>query len=140
MKSKYFLPTVLLVVGLAAGFAGGYFFKTFNQQRQFSQIRNGNTMGQRFVPNGGQPSGQNRGMMFGGATEGEVISMDDKAITVKLSDGSTKIVLFSDSTAYSNVETSKKTDLKQGLKVSVFGKTNTDGSLTADRIQLNSAK
>jgi hypothetical protein len=136
--NKY-LPTILLLVGLAAGFAGGYFFKNYQQNKLRNNLRNGMgiTNGQRFVPNNGQASSQNRGMMFGGGVEGDIISMDDKSVTVKLTDGSTKIVLFSDSTIYSNILASKKTDLKQGIKIAVFGKTNTDGSVTADRIQLN---
>ena len=145
MTNKYFmidklrLPTVLLVVGLVVGFTGGYFFKNYQNTKLRENLRGGmgNVNGQRFIPNGGQENGQNKGMMFGGGIEGDIISMDEKSVTVKLSDGSTKIILFSDSTIYSNIEISKKTDLKQGIKIAVFGKTNTDGSVTADRIQLN---
>lgn len=130
---KKYLSTVLLIVGLATGFAGGYFFKNYQQQEQRNSFRNG-TAGQRFTPGAG---GGQRGMMFGSGVEGEILSMDDKSVTVKLNDGSSKIVLFSDTTNYSNLSVSKKADLKTGIKIAVFGKSNSDGSMTADRIQLN---
>lgn len=147
MKLKYLLPAVL-IVGLGVGFTGGYYFKGYNQQNQLSQMRDG--VGQRIgmtnangtTPRAGMPSGiangQQRGAPGGfGSTEGEIISIDEKSVTVKLSDGSSKIILLSTSTEFSNFEEAKKEDLKSGIKISVFGKSNTDGSLTADRIQLN---
>lgn len=141
MNNKYILPAVLLIAGLMAGFSGGYYFKTYQQNSLRNNFRNGSTgaNGQRFMPgvNGTTSGSQNRGMMFGGAVEGDIISMDDKSVTVKLTDGSSKIILFSDQTIYSSNILAKKTDLKQDNKIMVFGKANTDGSITADRIQLN---
>lgn len=137
---KKYLPVTLLAVGLAAGFAGGYFFKNYQQVQQRNSLRNGNAMGQRFVPNGGQITGQNRGMMLGDVVEGDIISIDEKSVTVKLTDGSTKIVLLSETATFSSTSIAKKTELKQGIKIAVFGKSNTDGSITADRIQLTTLK
>lgn len=68
---------------------------------------------------------------------GEIIASDDKSITVKLADGSSKIVLLSDKTTISKSDTAAKTDLKTGEKVAVFGTANSDGSVTAQSIQLN---
>lgn len=138
---KKYLPTVLLIVGLTAGFAGGYLFKNYQLTKLRGNLRNGmgNVNGQRFVPNGGQANGQNKGM-FGGGIEGEVVSIDDKSITVKLSDGSSKIILLQDSTVFSESNIIKKEILVKGSKLNVFGKQNSDGSLTADRIQLTTSK
>lgn len=136
MKNRY-LPLILLTVGLLIGFAGGFYFKTYQQSKQRSNFMNGNSNTQRFVPNGSnRENGQGR-VNFGGATEGDIISIDEKSITVKLLDGSTKIIFLGDTTNYSNISDSKKEDLKIGIKVAVFGSPNTDGSLTAQRIQLN---
>lgn len=63
--------------------------------------------------------------------------MDDKSITVKLQDGSSKIVLLSNTTAYNKSATGAKSDLKTGEKVAVFGTENSDGSVTARDVQLN---
>lgn len=68
---------------------------------------------------------------------GEVISADDKSITVKLDDGSSKIVLLSDATQINQATTAAKADLKVGVKVTAFGQTNTDGSVSAQSIQIN---
>lgn len=58
---KKYLAVVSLLVGLTAGFAGGYFFKNYQLTKLRSNLRNGmgTANGQRFVPNGGQASGQN---------------------------------------------------------------------------------
>lgn len=136
-NSKFIFPVVLLILGLCFGFAGGYFLKNYQNTKLRENFRSGNTQaGQRFVPNGN--SEQNRGGMVPGGVEGEMISIDDKSVTIKMTDGSTKIILLSESTLYLVNSSSKKENLKSGVKVSVFGKTNSDGSLTADRIQLNS--
>jgi hypothetical protein len=63
--------------------------------------------------------------------------MDDKSITVKLQDGSTKIVILSDTTSFSTSSTGSKSDLKTGDTVAAFGTPNSDGSVTAQNVQIN---
>lgn len=132
---KKYLSITLLLVGLTAGFVGGCYFKNYQQLKQRNSLRNG-AVGQRFTPNS---NGQNRGT-FGGGIEGNVISMDEKSVTIKLADGSSKIIFLSDATNYSTLSTALKTDIKNGIKILVSGKSNTDGSLTADRIQFSNVK
>ena len=134
--NKKSVVVIVAVLALAAGFGGGYFFRNY----QLSKIRanfgaNGNV--QRFM---GNRNGQNGvGMMGRGGVVGSIVSMDDKSITVKMTDESTKIVLFSDVTTYSNTATASKEDLKVGVDVVVFGATNSDGSVTATNVQINPA-
>ncbi len=75
--------------------------------------------------------------MNGRPISGEILSSDDKSITVKLQDGSSKIVLLSDKTQINKATSVTKLDLKSGEKVAVFGSENSDGSVTAQNIQLN---
>ncbi|MCL4366320.1 DUF5666 domain-containing protein [Patescibacteria group bacterium] len=76
----------------------------------------------------------------------DTISIDDKqslrsddlkSITVKLSDGSSKIILLSAQTQLNKAEVAAKSDLAVGERVAVFGSVNSDGSVNAQNIQLN---
>jgi hypothetical protein len=117
---------------LAAGFGGGYYFRNYSLSRQ---RQNFSGQFQRFG-NGNANVGQ--GARLGGRpVVGEIISQDDKSITVKMADGSTKIVILSDSTTYSKTDSASKEDLKIGTQVGVFGTDNSDGSITAQNVQLN---
>ena len=60
------------------------------------------------------------------------MSKDAQSVTVKLSDGSTKIVFYSASTTVSKSATGTAADLTAGTGVIVTGTTNPDGSVTAD--------
>jgi len=92
---------------------------------------------------GGRPGGNTVGRNFGGGgmgfrpVVGEILSRDDKSITVKLTDGSSKIVLFSGTTLINKAEKVEASVLVVGELVRVFGATNPDGSITAQDIQLN---
>jgi hypothetical protein len=121
----------LIIVGLVVAVifgAGGFFVGTKYQQTRRTAIFNqtGNRNGQ----------GQVRGINFR-PVNGEIINTDDKSITVKMQDGSSKIVLFSDQTQINQATTATKSDLKTGNTVAVFGTANSDGSVTAQSIQLN---
>ncbi|NCB26825.1 MAG: hypothetical protein EOM62_15350 [Bacteroidia bacterium] len=58
-------------------------------------------------------------------------------MTVKLADGSSRIVLFSDSTTVNQSVAASKNDLKVGLNVAVRGDQNSDGSVTSTNIEIN---
>ncbi len=123
MKNNYLMTTVLVIVFAGIGFYGGIKYQQ-SQKINFSSLRNGRT-------GTGAPRGGFR------PVAGEIISADDKSITVKMQDDSSKIILLNAKTIINKAQTVDKTELKVGERVSVFGSENTDGSVTAQNVQLN---
>ncbi|MFA6535827.1 MAG: hypothetical protein WC250_00220 [Candidatus Paceibacterota bacterium] len=75
----------------------------------------------------------NRG---GGSAFGEVITKDSASLSIKLQDGSTKLILLGTSTPVSKTSAGSLSDILVGVDVGVGGTTNTDGSISAKSIQL----
>ena len=73
----------------------------------------------------------------GGQIEGEIISVDDKSITVKMADNSSKIVLLNDKTNINKASLGQLEDLVVGERVMIFGNTNSDGSVTGQNVQIS---
>ncbi|MEP7166361.1 MAG: DUF5666 domain-containing protein [Candidatus Woesebacteria bacterium] len=137
-KNNLIIVTVVLVIlAGAGGFAGGM---KYQQSKRSTFVTTGGAFGGRPGFGTGAP-GQTRGGTGRGAgfrpVAGEIIAADDTSITVKLQDGSSKIVMLSDKTTINKADTATKTDLKVGTQVAVFGQDNSDGSVTAQSVQLN---
>lgn len=124
MKNNYLVTIILVIVFAGAGFYGGMQYQKSQRVNFTRQL--GNRPGT--IKN-------NRGGFR--PVLGEIISSDDKSITVKLQDDSSKIILINAKTVINKAQTVDKTELKVGEKVSVFGAENTDGSVTAQNVQLN---
>ena len=128
-KNLIITIAVALAVGGVCFFAGMKYQQS--KQRAFSS---------QLFPGAGQMAGrQGIGAPRQGfkAVNGEIIGSDEKSITVKLQDGSSKIVIVSESTQINKAEQAGKEDLKVGEKVAVFGQENSDGSVTAQNIQIS---
>lgn len=126
MNKNLIIAILMILIAGGAGFFGGIKYQESRQQKVFRNFGQRMGDGQRTLGiqgNGFRP------------VAGEIISIDDKSITVKMQDGSSKIVLLSENTQINKASEGTKEDLKVGEKVSVFGQTNTDGSVTAQNIQ-----
>ena len=137
MKNNNTLTMVIVAVVVAAvAFFGGM---KYQQSKASANGAGGFAQGgQGFQRGGGQRFGGARGAN-GGATTGEIVSIDANSITLKLQDGSSKIVNLAGSTTFSKTDTASKSDLKTGDKIAVFGTSNSDGSVTAQNVQVNPA-
>ncbi len=77
-----------------------------------------------------------RGGLSGGSASGEIISVDEKSITVKLPSGGSRIIFFSSLTKISKSVDAPVSDLIAGANVMANGTANPDGSITAGNIQI----
>lgn len=135
MKNKNLIITIIVavIVGAVAFFGGMKYQQSKNlfQFRQFS----GNFGGINNMKNDNNV--KQGGRMGFRPVNGEILSADNESITVKLQDGSSKIVFLSDKTTINKADIATKSDLKNGEKIVAFGTENSDGSMTAQNIQLN---
>jgi hypothetical protein len=114
--------------------AGGAFYGGMVYGKSSVPTRGGS--GQ-FVANANSIRGAGaRGGMNGGFTIGEIISKDATSITVKMQDGSTKIAFVSTSTQVMKSSVGSLGDLSVGTNVTINGTANSDGSITAQSVQI----
>jgi uncharacterized protein YneF (UPF0154 family) len=134
--NKNLILIIILLIGVGVGgFFGGMKYGesealknlTPEKMREIFQQRGG----QFFAQNQGQR--QRAGQNF---VSGQVISKDEKSLTVKLPDGSTKIIFLSQSTQILKATEGSIDDLQVGKEILVTGNQNADGSLTAKTIQI----
>jgi len=136
--------TVAIVVGGGAFYGGMKYAQGRSPRGNFANLTP--EQRQQFMANvsGGFRGGADHGGEGGsggfrggsGFTAGEIISKDDKSITVKIQDGGSKIVFYSDTTEVSKFTSGALRDLEVGKTVTVNGQTNSDGSVIAQTIQI----
>ena len=141
MKKNHYIAVLAIVIIVGGGaFYGGMQYGA--RKTKATQIAaRGNFGGQR--SSAGAQGGQNGGQRMagganasGGFVNGSIISKDDKSITVKSQDGSSKIIFFSDSTTIGKATSGSVSDLATGQQVMVNGKANSDGTISAQNIQI----
>ena len=132
-KKKIITLVVVAVVAGGIGFFGGTKFSQAKAKTAQAAFRGG-AGGAAFAGRRGANS-QNGG----GFTGGQIISKDDKSITIKTMDGGSKIVFLAGSTQISKSVSGTSADLNNGENVVVTGTANSDGSVTAQNIQIRPA-
>lgn len=147
MNQKILIVVIIaFVIGGAGGFYGGMKyaqnkingrgnmvlqdFQNMTQEERQQATQRFRDPGSRILT---APRGNGSG---GGFVSGEILIKDDKSITMKLPDGSTKIVFYSDSTTIGKATTGTASDLALGEQAMVSGTVNSDGTIAASSIQL----
>jgi hypothetical protein len=130
MKNNWLVIAILMIVVGAAGFFGGMKYQQSRLTSRFAGGQMQTLRNRQGVPALGMRNGA-------GAVRGEIIDKDESSITVKLADGSSKLVLLSENTRINKAAEATTEDLKTGESVMVFGQTNDDGSVSATDVQLN---
>ncbi|MFZ2621348.1 MAG: hypothetical protein WAX85_00075 [Minisyncoccia bacterium] len=119
----------VILAGLS--FYGGMKYDQSKVNSLAQSFRSGNFAGQ----------AANRGVRggAGGVVAGDILSKDANGVTVKDRDGSSKIVLISGSTSILKTVSGSSSDLDVGKMITVMGTANSDGSVTAESIQIRQA-
>ena len=133
MKASIPFIAITIIAG-GIGFYGGTKYSSSSKD-QFGNFPNGMQQGIRQVGSIGTKSGnimpKNEGL-----TMGTIISKDDKSITLDVKPNGSRIVFFSGTTKISKSAEGTVTDLTEGTSVMITGTPNSDGSITAQSIQV----
>ncbi|MFA6324869.1 MAG: hypothetical protein WCX46_01435 [Candidatus Paceibacterota bacterium] len=130
--NKKIISVIVGIIVLAGVFYGGIFYSK-------NKTSNKNQTNQAFGQNNrglGNNIGMKSGGGFGGLNVGEIISKDDESVTLKLKDGGSKIIFYSNKTTISKTTDGTIDDLVVGKQVNINGKSNPDGSISAESIQI----
>ncbi len=136
MKKENNKKIGLIVVGVAMLAVVFYIGMSYGKSKIPSRSQGGQGA-QTFGQNGRSgASGVRGGGSFGSMTAGEILSKDAQSMTVKLRDGSSKIVFYTDKISVEKNVSGTSSDLVVGKQISITGTTNSDGSITAQSVQI----
>lgn len=122
MKNNLFLIILISLLVFGGSFlAGMKYQESKNPASRLSETRRPQSL-------------RNQGLR---PVNGEIINIEEDTLTVKISDGSSKIIFLPEKLNLTKSSPGSKKDLEKGKKVAIFGTENPDGSLVAQSIQLN---
>jgi hypothetical protein len=137
MTSKQWVTLVVVAVI----FAGGGFFGGIKYQAAKTPAvaaRTGSFAGGAGAAGGFARRGAG-GAAAGSFVNGQVLSSGSNSITVKNMAGGSQIVILAPSTQYRKAVDGSASDVTVGSMVTVTGTTNSDGSLTAQSVQIRTS-
>ncbi len=136
MKKTLLIIFVVAIIVGGGAFYGGMKYGESKTSQGLSQAQRQQRLQQMGTGTAGSFGNRAGNQSGAGFISGDIIAKDNNSITVKLPDGGSKIIFFSDSTEISKFVNGASNDLEVGKTISVNGTTNQDGSLTAKSIQL----
>lgn len=134
---KIIIPIVVGVIALGGGFYGGMKYQASKGGRgNFVMMGDGTFAGGQQGRGGNGRTAGFRANGGGGIANGEVLSKDATSVTLKLMDGGSKIIFLSNSTSIMTAAKGTLNDVAIGANIMAIGTTNSDGSITAQSLQL----
>lgn len=130
MNKQITIFTIIVIAATGLSFYGGMKYN----QTQSDAERTANRA--QFGGGGNGTRGLRGGAVGGGFISGEVIAKDDASITVKLRDGGSKIIFLSGSAEVMKSSQGGVQDIIIGAQINANGTANSDGSVTAQTIQI----
>ncbi|PIT94027.1 hypothetical protein COU00_01020 [Candidatus Falkowbacteria bacterium CG10_big_fil_rev_8_21_14_0_10_43_11] len=148
MSSKAIIVILIIIIVSGGFFYAGLKYGQSKGKAGFAQMQGGRNRMQGFI-NADQKGNQGSGFLTG-----EIIAKDDKSVTVKInsnrvpmapgadapagqnSQSGTKIIFFSASTSINKQADGTLADLAIGKQITANGTANSDGSITAQSIQI----
>ena len=125
-----------LLVAVVVGGVSFYGGMKYGQANLSATSQAGDGQGRNRQGGGPGGGGFGGGRNGGGFTDGNVIAKDDKSITIQMRDGGSKIVFYSGTTDVSKFVSGTSDDRQVGKSVMVSGAVNSDGSVTAQSVQI----
>lgn len=136
MKNNAIVTVLLVVIAAGAGFFGGM---KYQQGKQLVPGAGFNGTFRQGINGRGNGTFGNRTGAGARQVVGQVVSQDASSATVQLADGSSRIVLFSGKTSFNKTSPGSQGDIVKGERIAVFGTVNSDGSMSAENVQINPA-
>ncbi|MFA5022758.1 MAG: DUF5666 domain-containing protein [Candidatus Paceibacterota bacterium] len=126
-KTKKIIVGILIIIALA--FYGGF---------KYGQTNSAISSGQNnpFPSSGASGFARRNGGGGGGLIRGEIVKKDAQSLTIALPNSGSQIIWYATSTEIQKTTKGIADDLVVGQTVMINGTTNSDGSLTAQSIQL----
>jgi hypothetical protein len=138
-KKQIVSLVVVAIVFAAGGFFGGM---KYQQHKATSSLaaRAGQFAG-RAAGQGGAAGGAGRGFSRGAGTflTGQVLSVSNNSVTIKSMSGGSQVAILAPSTQYNKSVNGAASDVTTGENVVVTGSQNSDGSITAQSVQIRPA-
>jgi hypothetical protein len=130
MNKKIIVGIVGVAVASGLFYGGIVYGKSRSSNR--GQFANAQFAGMRMIS--GRGGGNDSGFV-----SGEIISKDVNGVTIKMLDGSTKIILIGEGVQVAKSTVGSVSDLVDGINISINGTPNSDGSITAQSVQIRPA-
>lgn len=126
MKTQKIIAIVVvaIIIGGALFYAGTLYAKS------------NKSGGRNNVPSFANVAGARVAKTNGNLVNGKILSKDDKSITVKLRDGGSKIIFLTATTPITKTVDGAISDLVVGQQIMATGTTNSDGSISAQSVQI----